>query len=68
MFSSENQAWATRWEYFNKWNDRFKFTLDTCAGNGDQKCDEFFTPEQDGLKQDWNGGTFWCNPPYGREY
>jgi len=30
------------------------------------KCQKYFTPEIDGLKQDWNG-TCWMNPPYGRE-
>lgn len=24
-----------------------------------------FTPEMDGLKQEWTG-VCWCNPPYGR--
>ena len=67
MFSSKNQAWATRWDDFNKWNDRFNFTLDVCAGFGDQKCDKFYTPDDDGLQQDWtlNNNVFWCNPPYG---
>ena len=68
MLSSKNQAWATRWEDFNEFNKRFNFTLDVCAGNDDQKCAKFFTPEQDGLSQDWSGETLWCNPPYGREY
>lgn len=69
MFSSKNQAWATRWDDFNKWNDRFNFTLDVCAGFGDQKCDKFYTPDDDGLQQDWtlNNNVFWCNPPYGAE-
>lgn len=67
MFSSKNQQWATRWEYFDKWNGRFDFTLDVCAGNKDQKLDRYFTPEQDGLSQNWTGETFWCNPEYGRE-
>ena len=30
------------------------------------KCPNYFTPEQDGLAQDWIG-TCWCNPPYGRD-
>jgi hypothetical protein len=79
MFSSANQAWATRWNDFNKWNERFNFTLDVCAGFGDQKCDDYFTPNDNGLTQCWGapfeavkliyGDTdrFWCNPPYGRE-
>ena len=27
---------------------------------------EFYSPEQDGLAQEWTG-VCWCNPPYGRE-
>lgn len=67
MFSSENQKWQTRDEYFKPWLKRFGFTLDVCASEGDQKLDKYFTPEQDGLAQDWTQDIFWCNPPYGRE-
>ena len=69
MFSSDNQKWATRWEDFNKWNKRFNFTLDVCSSVGDQKCEKYYTPEDDGLKQDWtlNNNIFWCNPEYNRE-
>jgi len=68
MFGSNNQAWATRWDDFNKWNKRFGFTLDVCATKNDAKCGKYYTPEKDGLKSNWHGETFWCNPPYGREY
>lgn len=67
MFSSENQKWQTRDEYFKPWSDRFGFTLDVCASDGDQKCEKYFNPEMDGLKQDWRNEIFWCNPEYGRE-
>ena len=30
------------------------------------KCEKFFTPEMDGLKQEWTG-VCWCNHPYGRQ-
>ena len=53
MFSSANQAWATRWEDFDKWNKRFNFTLDVCAGFGDQKCDDYITPDMNGLELEW---------------
>ena len=69
MFSSDNQKWATRWETFNPIQKRFGLNLDVCSSVGDQKCDNYFSPEQDGLKQDWTGGDvrFWCNPEYNRE-
>jgi hypothetical protein len=28
------------------------------------KCERFFSPAQDGLKQQWQG-VCWMNPPYG---
>lgn len=67
MFSSHNQKWATRWDFFNKLNNRFDFTLDVCSSDGDQKCDNYFNPEQDGLRQSWRCEKFFCNPEYGRE-
>ena len=67
MFSSKNQKWQTRDEYFLPWQERFNFTLDVCASDGDQKCEKYFNPEQDGLKQDWTKDIFWCNPEYNRE-
>ena len=30
------------------------------------KCEKYFTPEIDGLKQDWSKDICWMNPPYGR--
>jgi phage N-6-adenine-methyltransferase len=41
------------------------FTLDPCATVENAKCPNFYTQEQDGLRQRWTGRV-WCNPPYGR--
>lgn len=30
------------------------------------KCSKYYSPEQDGLSQKWDG-VCWCNPPYGRK-
>ena len=30
------------------------------------KTTRYYTPEQDGLTQPWEG-VVWCNPPYGRQ-
>ena len=27
---------------------------------------KYYTVKEDGLKQDWQGETVFCNPPYGR--
>jgi len=36
------------------------------AKPGNAKCKRYFTPDENGLKQRWEG-TCWMNPPYGRE-
>ena len=65
-FSSKSCLWATPWDFFNKLDAEFGFTLDVCALHENAKCSRYFTPEEDGLKQDWRG-VCWMNPPYGRE-
>ena len=66
MFSSKTDMWATPQEFYDKLNDEFNFTLDPCATEDNAKCDNFFTADDDGLKQDWSGNIVFCNPPYGR--
>jgi len=66
MFSSKNQDWETPQWLFDKLNKEFNFDLDVCALPGNAKCTKYYTPEVDGLKQEWKG-TCWMNPPYGRE-
>ena len=66
MFSSKTDLWATPQEFFDELNKEFAFTTDVCAIPENAKCERFFTPEMDGLKQEWNG-VCWCNPPYGKE-
>lgn len=66
MFSSETDLWATPQEFFNKLNSEFNFNLDPCAIPDNAKCNIFYTPNDDGLKQDWGGRKVFCNPPYGR--
>lgn len=57
MFSSENEVWATPQDFYNKLDEEFDFDLDPCAIPENAKCETFFTPEEDGLKQNW-GGVF----------
>lgn len=66
MFSSKDMNWETPQDFFNKINEEFNFNLDVCATDETAKCKNYFTPEIDGLKQDWIG-TCWMNPPYGRD-
>ena len=67
MFSSETDLWSTPQDFFDELNAEFNFTLDPCATRENAKCAKYFTVEDDGLKQDWQGETVFCNPPYGRE-
>ncbi len=66
MFSSKTDLWATPQYFFDALNKKHNFTLDVCATKENSKCKDFFTPEQDGLAQDWKG-VCWMNPPYGRQ-
>lgn len=67
LFSSANIEWATPQEVFDKLNEEFHFTLDPCALPSNAKCAKFYTPAEDGLTQNWEGETVFCNPPYGRQ-
>lgn len=45
-------------------HEEFGFTLDVCATAESAKCERYFTKEQDGLKQSWEGEVWFCNPPF----
>lgn len=66
MFSSKNDEWATPQDLFDGLNAEFHFTLDPCALPANAKCDKYFTPDIDGLRQNWEGEIVFCNPPYGK--
>lgn len=66
MFSSKTDLWETPQDFFNILNNEFHFTLDPCAIPSNAKCAKYYTPDDDGLKQDWSCETVFCNPPYGR--
>lgn len=57
--------WETPKDLFDKLDEEFEFQTDVCAIKQNAKCQCFYTPEQNGLKQIWTG-VCWCNPPYGR--
>ena len=67
LFQSNKEEWETPQDFFNKLNDEFNFTVDVCALPENAKCKKYYTPEIDGLSQDWSVDTVWCNPPYGRK-
>lgn len=67
MFTSNTAEWATPQAFFDELNAEFHFTLDPCATPQNAKCPKYYTKEQDGLSQSWDGERVFCNPPYGRE-
>ena len=66
LFSTGNSEWETPDELFKRLDEIYHFDVDVCATAENTKCEHYFSPEEDGLKQRWTG-TCWMNPPYGRE-
>lgn len=66
LFSSKDHTWETPKEFFEYLDEFFNFDLDVCAVQATAKCEKFFSPEDNGLVQSWEG-MCWMNPPYGRE-
>jgi phage N-6-adenine-methyltransferase len=66
LYSSKSDLYPTPRDFFDRVNRRFgPLTTDVCALPENAKCPRFFTPEDDGLKQEW-AGRCWMNPPYGK--
>ncbi len=65
-FLSKTDLWSTPQDFFDKYNKIYNFNLDVCANSENAKCKKYFTIDDDGLSQKWNGNC-WMNPPYGRE-
>lgn len=66
LYSSKTEVWETPQYFFDMLNEEFSFNLDPCALPENAKCERYFTPDDDGLTQDWGGQNVFCNPPYGR--
>ncbi len=64
MFTAQTCVWPTPDALFQSLDDEFGFQLDVCSLKENAKCENFFTPDDDGLLQNWYG-VVWCNPPYG---
>lgn len=58
--------WATPPELVAKWEyDYGHFDLDPCCRPETAKAKKFYTEQDDGLAQPWNGRVF-LNPPYSK--
>ena len=66
-YSSKQNDWETPQDLYDLLHAEFSFNLDVCALPDNAKCDRYFTPDDDGLAQDWSGFRCWMNPPYGRQ-
>jgi len=64
--SSACDTWGTPQALFDELDAEFHFETDVCALPSNAKCAHYFTPEIDGLAQEWHG-VCWMNPPYGRQ-
>lgn len=65
LFSSNRDDWETPQALFDALDAEFGFTLDPCASAANAKCGQYYTEQDDGLRQPW-GGVVFVNPPYGR--
>ena len=67
LFSSNRDDWETPQELFETLDAEFHFTLDPCCTAETAKCAKFYTEQDDGLAQSWQGERVFVNPPYGRQ-
>lgn len=68
LFSSNKQDWETPQDLFNEIDEEYPISFDLAANNNNKHVN-FFSPEEDSLKQDWNdlrkyGENGFLNPPY----
>lgn len=67
MGRSDTTTWETPQDLFDRLDREFHFDLDVCASDGCQRCESYFAPQTDGLRQSWAGHICFMNPPYGSE-
>lgn len=63
-FSSGKDDWCTPIELFEKLDALWHFTLDAACWDETALCDQYFTPSDNSLEQDWGNHIVWLNPPY----
>lgn len=60
LLSSEKLDWCTPADFFAELDQEFHFNLDPAATDKSAKCARYFTPTDDGLKENW-GGDLACS-------
>ena len=66
LFTSDKNYCETPQDFFDELHEKYEFTLDAAATDENAKLPNYYTVEDDALKQKWEGRVF-VNPPYGRE-
>jgi len=67
MTASTGTVRETPKEFFTAVDAQFCCTIDVCALPTNKKLPRFFSPQDNGLAQSWEGENAWGNYPYGRE-
>lgn len=63
--SSESDDWWTPQWLYDALDREVHFETDVCASHHNALCANYYTREDDALRQRWTGRC-WMNPPYGR--
>ena len=63
-FSSDSDIWGTPQALFDLLAEECAFDLDVCALPENAKCEDFFSPDDNGLEKDWGDNLCFMNPPY----
>ena len=66
LAAGSHTEWSTPPWFFEEIQAEFPCTLDVCATRSNAKCARYFTPDDDGLTQDWGQAVCWMNPPFDR--
>ena len=68
FYSSKSNEWETPKHVFDYLNDIYNFELDAAATKENALCKNYFTLDDDSLKQDWSKyKSIFLNPPYGKD-
>lgn len=61
---NRQDEWETPHWLFRLLDEEFHFQIDLAATKANAKCKRFYTREQDALRQTWDPGPAFVNPPY----